>query len=230
MKYNDFHYAMSLLSTLYDITLQEEDFEEIALTGWQRIGNKRSRLYRLVTNLNCKKEFVLPCNVDEIEAVTAGFEEWDYTNNRSDNGDIQSAYTERYIENRKTFKHPLYIPGKFIKYERVGNTLYFDQPYNHIFILYKGELLDDNGLPEITDKEATALAAYCAYVVKYKEGLKTNNPNIIQLAEKLQRIWLIQCDQARVGEYMSQNDWDQVLDAKTSWQRKQYGRSSKLYQ
>ena len=28
---------------------------------------------------------------------------------------------------------------------------------------------------------------------------------------------------------MSQNDWDKVLDAKTSWNRKQFGKSLKLY-
>lgn len=28
---------------------------------------------------------------------------------------------------------------------------------------------------------------------------------------------------------MSQNEWDQVLDAKTSWNRKNHGKSLKLY-
>ena len=35
----DFHYAMSLLSTMFGITLQEDMFEEIALTGWNMIGS-----------------------------------------------------------------------------------------------------------------------------------------------------------------------------------------------
>ena len=55
-------------------------------------------------------------------------------------------------------------------------------------------MLDDEGLPEITDKEAVALATYCAYILKYKEGLQTNNPTIIQLSETLRQKWLIQCD------------------------------------
>ena len=33
------------------------------------------------------------------------------------------------IENRKAFRDPLYAKGKFIKYERVGDTLYFDRPH-----------------------------------------------------------------------------------------------------
>ena len=57
--------------------------------------------------------------------------------------------------------------------------LYFDKPHGKINILYKGLVLDNDGLPEITDKEATALATYCAYVIKFKEGIMTNNANIV---------------------------------------------------
>lgn len=230
MKLNDFYYAMSLLNTLYGINMQEDDFEEVALIGWGLIGNKRTRLYRYSTCVSdCDKGVELPCNVDELEAVTTGFEEWNYSTNDTPNGDINSAWTEEYIEHRKAFRSPLYAPGKFIKYERVGNTLYFDRPHGKVNILYKGEIVDDDGLPEITDKEATALATYVAYITKYKEGLMTNNPNIIQLANTLKQQWNIQCDQARTDYYMSQNEWDEVLDAKTSWNRKQHGKSLKIY-
>ena len=99
------------------------------------------------------------------------FEEWNYSTNNLPNGDINSSFIENYIEHRKAFQYPLYISGKLIPYERVGNTLFFDKPYGKINILYKGIIADENGLPEITDKEATALATYCAYICKYKEGI-----------------------------------------------------------
>jgi len=54
--------------------------------------------------------------------------------------------------------------------------------------------MDDDGLPQLTDKEATAIAKYIAYVKKYKEGLVTNNMNIINLANTLKQQWLQQCD------------------------------------
>lgn len=230
MKLNDFHYAMSLLSTLYGINLPEEEFEEVALIGWNLIGNKRTRLYRYKACVSdCDKGVELPCNADELEAVTTSWEDWNYTTNDTPEGDLNSKFTEEYIEHRKAFRNPLYASGKFIKYERVGNTLYFDRPHGRINILYKGEILDDNGLPQITDKEATALATYVAYITKYKEGLMTNNPNIIQLANTLKQQWNIQVDQARTDYYMSQNEWDEVLDAKTSWDRKQHNKSFKMY-
>lgn len=230
MMLNDFHYAMSLMETLYGITMQEDQFEEIALVGWNLIGNKRTRLYRYSTCVSdCEEGVQLPCNVDEIEAVTTGFEEWNYSTNDTPNGDINSAYIESYIEHRKAFRNPLYASGKFIKYERVGDMLYFDRPHGRINILYRGTILDDTGLPQITDKEAMALATYCAYVSKYKEGLMTNNSNIIQLANTLKQQWNVQVDQARTDYYMSQNEWDEVLDAKTSWNRKIHGKSMKMF-
>ena len=227
---NQFHYALSLLNTLYDIDIPEDVFEEISIIAWQYIGNKRTRIYRYATCMdNCQKSIELPCNVDLIESVTTSVEDWNYSTNDTPNGDINSAYTESYIESRKAFNSPLYESGKFIKYERVGNTLYFDRSYRQVTVLYRGEILDDDGLPEITDKEAIAIATYCAYVIKYKEGLKTNNPNIIQLAETLRQKWLLQVDQARTDYYMSQNEWDQILDAKTDWNRKQFNKSYKIY-
>lgn len=225
---NPFYYALSLLNTLFGITIQEDEFEEIAITGWNLIGNKRTKIYRFKTAVN-GNSVELPCNVEQIEAVTTDWEEWEHSTNDTPNGDLHSAFTESYIEHRKRFKDPLYIQGKFIKYERVGNTLYFDDTYGMINILYRGLVLDDNGLPEITDKEATAIATYCAYVIKFKEGIQTSNNSIIQLSELLKRQWLVRADQARSDYYLSQNEWDQVLDAKTSWNRKQFGKSLKLY-
>lgn len=227
---NDFHYAQTLLDMLYGVSVDEDTFEEIALIGWGLIGNKRTRLYRQCIEINqCNQEVVLPCNLEQLEAVTTDHEEWASITNSTENGDHYSDMVESMTEASKTFKQPLYASGKFVRYERVGDNLYFDKPYGKIYILYKGLIADDEGLPQITDKEATALATYCAYILKFKEGLQSNNGNIIQMSNVLKQQWLTQCDQARVDHYMSQNEWDEVLDAKTSWNRKSYNKSLKLY-
>lgn len=225
---------MSLCQTLYGIDLKEEDFEEIALIGWELIGNKRTRIYKFstcISNCNSQNNYSvqLPCNCDIIESITGGLEDWGYVTNHTAEGDYYSGITEHYIEKRKVFNDPLYQSGKLLKYNRVGDTLYFDKPYGQINVLYKGIELDDEGLPELTDKEALAIATYCAYIVKYKEGLMTNNSNIIQVANNLKQQWNVQCDQARTDQYLSQNDWNDVLDAKTCWNRKVYGMSWKPY-
>lgn len=228
---NNFHYGMSLCQTLYDIDLKEEDYEEVALVAWNLIGNKRTKIYRYKVCMDaCADNSIqLPCNCELLEAVTTSWEDWGNVTNDTPNGDYYSGVVEQYIEHRKGFHDPLYQSGKFIKYERVGDTLYLDRPYNQVNILYRGLVLDDDGLPEITDKEALAIATFCAYSNKYKEGLRTNNSNIIQLANDLKRQWLVQCDQARTDQYLSQNEWDEILEAKTNWGRKVHGKSWKLY-
>lgn len=232
MSTNNFHYAMSLCQTLYGIDLTEDLFEEIALVAWNLIGNKRVRTYRYNTFVNScdNNEIELPCNCDILEAVTTSWEEWGNVTNDTPNGDINSGFVEQYIEHRKSFHDTLYQGGKFIKYERVGNTLYLDNYSGQVNILYRGVVLDEDGLPELTDKEALAIATYCAYITKYKEGLMTNNTNIIQLASTLKQQWYVQCDQARTDQYLSQNDWDNILDAKTNWNRKVHRKSLKLYE
>ena len=96
---NNFHYAMSLAQTLYDI---EGDMEEIGLIAYNHIGNKNTRLYRATLDVNCVDGSIeLPCNVDIIEAVTYCGEDWNYTSNTKHNGDINSFYTENAIEAQK---------------------------------------------------------------------------------------------------------------------------------
>lgn len=230
MQYNDFHYAMSLCQTLYGVELQEDEFEEIGLIAWEKIGNKRAKIYRYNICMDtCSNTVELPCNCDLLEAVTTDWEDWGNVTNDTPEGDFNSGITEQYIEHRKSFQNPLYQKGKFIKYERVGNTLYLDRPYNKVNILYRGIVLDDDGLPEITEREANAIATFCAYVTKYKEGLTTNNANLISIANDLKKQWFVECDQARTDQYLSQNEWDQILDAKTNWNRKVHSKSLKLY-
>lgn len=228
MTLNNFHYSMTLMEQLYGITMQEDQFEEIGLVAWNLIGNKHTKLYRYsVCSDNCQTSLELPCNCDYIESITTSWEDWNNSSNLYPNGDINSAYVEEYIESRKQSQSPLYQRGKFVKYERVGDTLYFTEPYSQINILYKGVLLDEDGLPKLTDKEALAIATYCAYVSKFKEGLMTNNGNIIQTANVLKHQWNVQCDQARVSEYINQNEMDQILEAKSNWNRKLHNKSYK---
>lgn len=72
------------------------------------------------------------------------------------------------------------MSGRYAKYEKVGNKLYFDKDYGVINILYKGIMLDNEGLPYITDKEALAIATYCAMTQLRKTGLSSHNNEILQ--------------------------------------------------
>lgn len=226
MQTNNFHYVEVLLDQLYGIEMETEDLEELGLIGWELIGNKNTKLYRYKECIGTDNAITLPCNAVSIESVTTSYEDWARVTNYSDNGDNRTAFIESSIEAQKLYVSPYYNSGQLLSYEQVGNVLYFPKNYGTVNILYKGILADEEGLPELTDKEALAIATYLAYVSKYKEGLKTNNVAIVQQAAMLEQKWLKQCDQARVSK-LSQNAMNDILNVKGSWNRKSYGISYK---
>ena len=225
---NDFNYIYTVANSLYGLELEPEQFEELGLTAWNLIGNKTVRLYNYSADIsNDDFSVQLPCNCDIIEAVTYNHEDWNYSTNKTVNGDYNSQFTEQYIEARKLYQSPFYITGKYAKYERVGDTLYFDKDYGKVNILYKGVILDEDGLPQVNEKEALAIATYIAFATKQKQGWITNNQNIIQLAQYLYQQWLKYCDSARVPLSIYQDSMNQVLDAKSSLNRKIYNKTYK---
>lgn len=202
--------------------------EEMGLLAWESIGNKVRKLYKYTTNIDpIDNSITLPCNALDIngdscvELVTTLHEEWNTVTNKTDLGDLSTAEAEQFIEASKIYQGPYYLPGKVLKYEQVKEKLYFKRNYGRVNVLYKGVIFDDDGLPEITDKEAVAIATYIAYVINFKEGLKTNNGDKIKLSQILEAKWNKQCDQARVKQ-LSQNDFNQILEVSSSWDRKRF--------
>ena len=225
----NFRYALTLAQTLYDVEGDSDTLIDIGLVAHNFIGNKFTQLHKELLDVNCEDGSIqLPCDVDMIEAVTyCGMEDWNYTDNTKPNGDISSLYTENYIESRKAFLDPHYISGKFVKYRKVGDKLYVNKGLGKVQVLYHSLILDEDGLPAINDKEAIAIAEYIAYVTKYKEAIRTNNQNVLRMAQELKQQWLFHCDAARVPEHVSQNEMDQILNALTAAGWKTHGKSFK---
>jgi hypothetical protein len=160
--------------------MDDTEFEELGLLGWGLIGNKRTRIYTTVLSVNCEDNSVeLPCNADILDAVTGLAENYQYSTNHTEYDNPDSRFIENYIESRKFNKHPMYASGGFVKYHQNGNTIYIDKNFKKVKILYRGVELDDDGLPQLTDKEAIAIATYVAYITTYKKGLVTQNSNVI---------------------------------------------------
>lgn len=229
MELFDFHYAMVLANQLYNVDMEPEDFEELGIIAFNKIGNKRSRLHKgcvVVTNDNT---IILPENCSRIEALTYNFEDARFTSPLHDYGDVDSIVTEEWIERNKQFTSPDYISGKYVKYTQSGNTLYLKDDLRNqtLNILYDEDIVDDDGLPQITEEEAQAIAAYVASINMFKKGIATNNQNLLQISQLLDRKVATLIDQARIPESLSQNEMNEVLDAKTSYDRKVYGKSYK---
>ena len=226
---NNFRYAISLAQMLYDVDINDMDtLIEIGLIAYGFIGNKSTQLKAEIVNVNKNGLVKLPCKVDLIEAITyPNVEDWNYTSNVKNFGDFNSFNIEQYIERSKQSIDPLYISGHYVKYRREGDYIYVNEPIEQVCVLYHTEQLDEDDLPLINDKEAIAIADYIAYTIKYKEALKSNNQTVFQMAQTIKKQWLIHCDAARVPEYVSQNEVNDLLDVMSSHNRKVHGRSYK---
>lgn len=229
MQLEEFHTGLFQANLLYNIDIDEDEYEEIALIAWNRIGNKITKLYHYDTKLSCNEDYIdLPCNCYYLEAVTACEEDWNRTTNYSNHGDINTSYVEQYIESDKRGTNAFYIPGHYLQYERVGMRLYFKEKHpGNIHILYHGIAADEEGMPLITRKESEAIAAFVAFTVYFKQALSTKDGNLYKFAQDLEVKWHKLCDSARVVEHFSQNDEDKILNARSSWNRKSYGKSYK---
>lgn len=230
MEYS-FHTAYTQARELYGLELNPDEFESIGLTAWGKIGNKKYRLYKyqvVPTKSELNEYYVdLPCNVDCIEAVTTNYEDYQKTTPTTLAGNNQNGWIEGYVETRKYNTGKLYVSGKFIKYREENNKIILSDRFQVVNILYKGYVVDDDGLPYLSEKEVDAIAVFCAYTDMFKKALLTRDGASMQLAQILEQKWLKLCTQARVPDYINQNEMDEILNVATSWDRKRFGKSFK---
>lgn len=216
--------AYSLVKTMYGFEPSTDDFEDLAMVAWQRIGNKHTRLYRYVGDTK-NKELELPCNLVDIESVHIPLVDAQVTSSLSDYIMYDSVMVEHYIDAWKFMEDPLNQRGRYVKYKEGDEVLYFNRDYPRVMVVYHGVLADDqDGLPLINDKEMEAIAAFVAYRETYKDILRKRDMNKASMAilQDMKEDWLRRCNAARSIDHISQNDMDKILDIKTRWDRKNY--------
>src|SRR5690606_13362061 len=115
----------------------------------------------------------------------------------TDNTEIEN-YTglaiESHIENSKRHTSNYYTYGKFIDYQEIEpGVIKVDNMYGVINVIYKGLILDDTGLPELTFKEMTAITTYIAYTLTQKQAFITRDNATAQFAMMLSQKWEREC-------------------------------------
>lgn len=224
MELSNFYSLIPYMKTFFGMNVSDEDVEDIGLEAWDKIGNKRYNMYNFSGDPeNCTLS--LPCNILSIEAVTDNGIPFKKTDNiLSYNYDNKRIEEYAYRINESFFQ----TKGNFIDYELNADRtkLIFKHNHSSINVLYKGLQVDEDGLPLLNDKERAAIGAYIAYVIKFKEGMMTNDRNTLEVSNMLNNRWKRACGNARTT-YINQNDWDKILNAKTSWDRKKFNISYK---
>jgi hypothetical protein len=231
MKKYPFYTVLTYLNDMYGVEMPDDIFETMAFVAWNKIGNRDSKIY-LSQETPVKEEsgewsVNIPCNADYIESVTTNYEDYQKTSNTVNYPNMSSLPYENYNEYFKYGTNELYQYGKMVKYRELGDKLYFTGEYDKINILYKGTHVDDEGLPYLNDKEVDAIAMYCLFSDTYKKGIRTKDAGTIQLAQVQKQEWLRACNAARIPKLINQNEMNEVLNAKTSWNRKMFGKSFK---
>lgn len=244
--FENFMAGKFLLKSLFDIIMQEEEYIEHAYRTFRKMGN-------IAVATHCIKEEVpdsltieLPCNLEFIESVTTGDT---YLNNTADvvyyfdgTQNIRPVVNQYYypdilndtylnkISLSRTDLHPV---GQFVPYELIdcGRKLLLKDPMKgqNVNIIYRGQILDDEGLPCLSPKEVEAIAYYLAYITTQKNAFR-KDPGALQMLPMIKQEAELKLAAAKIPEYVNQNFWEQVLAAKTRFDRKVFYNGYKTMQ
>lgn len=231
MKTYPFYTAITTCHNLYGVSLDPVEFEELGWIAWETIGNKDCRIYKFEACLNGEDSLTLPINCERVDAVSNNIPEAQDTDNVQRFNYIPS-WMESYVEGRTNYnRSPLYVKGKLLKgwKERNGELL-FDTPIKgDVTILYKGILADETGLPFLNQKELEAIACYCAMTYHLKRGMMMRDQLSLNIGTGLEAKWHRLMLRARTPIKLSQNDLNTILDARSSWDRHKYNKSTKIF-
>jgi hypothetical protein len=67
-----------------------------------------------------------------------------------------------------------------------GNTMFLADDFSKVFVLYKGIIADETGLPFLIEEEINAISVFCAYTDMFKRALVTKDQASMQLAQILE--------------------------------------------
>lgn len=233
--------AKATAAELYSIQMDEDTFVELGWYAYRDIGNVAVDNYIAKLPVSNTGVAILPENLDIIDSVTTtdiplptlgdGYTVYDSGIPLSRWFFTQTVMNEtvRYFDLRQ---NSTIAPGELVNYDRIEkskilitNELLWGE---EVWISYKGVVVDDSCLPMITFKESMAIAARVAFL-KVQRDLFMHKPGSAELLGyiKVESGRLMQA--AKIPEYINQNEFDSILDAQSSWDRKVYGTSFKPY-
>ena len=227
MKFYPLYSALADLYDMHGLSLNNDEFETYAYKALEFIGNIYGETVTVPLDIIDYKA-TLPDDCLYIEQVTSTKEDFQLKDNLY-RENYENAILEDYIEARKSGNNnTLYQKGGFLNYETIDeSTIKFTIPSGIALLQYRKRLVDENCLPLITHKEITAISSFCIYVYNNKKLNITKDTTIANLLPMYKQDWERKCQNARMPEYMSQNDMDELANVGVSWDRKAYNISYK---
>jgi hypothetical protein len=234
----DFMYGKYLLKKRFGIVMHEDEYVEEAYGIYRDIGNIATATHAFRSTIDGSRTVTLPCNVEFIEAVSHG-STWNNEHNqtiilmdRLPNANPYSFIPNAIVRNDsldynesghgQTRLHP---NGQMIPVELqgvVGNMkLQFDEKEvgREGVCIYRGMCVDQNGNPLLSRKQADAIAWKLAYFdILLKSYQK--DPGAMNMLQKAEMDAGRKMAAAKIPEYLTQNELNKFLSAKTRHDRK----------
>jgi len=221
------------------------EYAERAYNIYREIGNIARTTHAIKFTVDDTLEHKLPCNLEFVEAVSTSMDHYadnnDVTVFHSDENISPNGYMADILTNSSLIQpfvqqtSDLHPKGEYIPYELEGSPgnykLRFDSSISgtEIICIYRGVVVDREGNPILFRKEAEAIAAKLAFIYIQKR-MFMKDPTAGQILPYIKGECGRLMAAAKIPEYMTQNDWNRVLTALTSHNRKVYHRSFKTMQ
>jgi len=222
------------------VSMDEDTFVELGWMAFKELGNVAIINYMYKATVEEGGITRIPGNVEFIEAVTTmdiPFETLSDSFQIYDSGIplntwfFQQEMLNATSRNFSVQATNMVSPGEFVGYEWMDkeHIIVTNEHLvgSNVWVLYKGMMVDDQCLPLLTHREAMAVGFRVAFYKTERDLFmgKPSAPVILQYvkpeSERLLRA-------ASIPEKLNQNMMDNILDAKTSWDRKGFGRSFKV--
>jgi hypothetical protein len=218
----------------YSLEMTKDEFIEEAYNVWREIGNQAPVVSRYFTQV--PEDFIieLPSDMEFLDGVMIINEPIPRDSFTSE-GRLSAQRPAYFVETVTPGENQSLqsVPnGKSVNYVLVGdNAIKITSPntvYRDLLIIYRSMVVGEDGLPLLNDKEVAAIAAEVARRDVVREafrGVQTKAQLLQFISKEADRLMLA----AKVDEYINDDAIDQILDTKTTFDRKVYGRRFNLY-
>lgn len=231
--------ALTMMNDEYAVEMDDDTFIERAYKIWRAIGNRAQAYHILKAPIDEEQKIWLPGNVEFIENVTSlqMFKDiWGSEMIVFSNGTITlnedyliSVITDDILAKTVLNASRARIEGLYVDYSHNGDHITFkskDTIGTFMIVLYKGVISDDQALPKITYKESEAIAAGVAFI-HYKKLALMGDGSAASMLQMLKDDKDRLIGLARIPDHINNNVMDKILDAQSSFDRKNYNRTYK---
>lgn len=221
---------------LYAVSMNEDDFIEMAYDIWRSLGNIATKLTRYFIKVPADYIIELPFQCEFIDSVSL-VDKLD-TMSTFDSGGRKDRHVPS-VSVRSNLpginESVTSTKGMSVNYITVGEHAIkitsTDTFGTDIMIVYRALDLDTDNLPLLNDKEVEAIAAEVArrdLVRKAFMGVGLKDKSHATLLQYIVGEATRLMAAAKITENINDDNIDKLLDIKTSWDRKQYKRRFNL--